>query len=100
MNPEATLDMDAMHAFEQALDALPEGYSTGTFEDRRWKATIKRSGDGRRVWLFAEDLAGDDIVSFNFYRLAADRVALKPCEMSTAKVTSFVHGYRPDAVRP
>jgi hypothetical protein len=59
-------------------------------------ATVKRAGDNRRVWLFAEDLAGTDIVSFNLYRLADGRPELKPCEMSSNKIIDFVLQFRPD----
>jgi hypothetical protein len=83
--------------FEQTLGRMPAGYREGVFQKRRWGATVKRSGDSRRVWLFAEDLAGTDIVSFNLYRMTDGRTALKPCEMSSTKVIDFVMQFRPDA---
>lgn len=43
-------------AFLEALAAIPTGYSEGDFNGRRWGATIKRSPDLKRIWLFAEDL--------------------------------------------
>jgi len=82
--------------FEVALAQLPAGYLEGNFKGRRWSATVKRSLDGRREWLFAEDLGGSDIVSFNLYRLENGRHTLRPCEMSQAKVVEFVIGFRPD----
>ncbi|MBB3558872.1 hypothetical protein FHX06_000169 [Rhizobium sp. BK512] len=84
-------------SFTHALALIPEGYSEGAFDNRRWGATVKRSPDGKRIWLYAEDLAGTDIVSFNFYLLAESGSTLKPCEMSSAKVIAFVLGYRPDS---
>ena len=84
-------------SFTHALALIPEGYSEGAFENRRWGATVKRSPDGKRIWLYAEDLAGTDIVSFNFCLLAESGSTLKPCEMSSAKVIAFVLGYRPDS---
>jgi hypothetical protein len=81
--------------FDEALARLRSGYSEGLFEGRRWGATVKRDADLRRIWLFAEDLAGKDIVSFNLYRLACGRLSLKPCEMSTRKVIAFVLGFAP-----
>ncbi|MBB3590581.1 hypothetical protein FHX08_000925 [Rhizobium sp. BK529] len=86
--------------FSQALALIPEGYSEGSFEAGRWGVTVKRSPDGKRIWLYAEDLAGSDIVSFNLYLLEASGSTLKPCEMSSAKVITFVHGYRPDKDQP
>ncbi len=83
-------------SFTHALALIPGGYSEGSFEAGRWGATLKRSPDGKRVWLYAEDLAGSDIVSFNLYLLEASGSTLKPCEMSSAKVIAFVLGYRAD----
>ncbi len=82
--------------FERALAAFPEGYVAGHFHGRRWGSTVKRSDDGRRVWLFAEELGGVEIVSFNLYLLSSDRTMLKPCEMASKKVTEFVIGFVPD----
>lgn len=76
-----------------ALAELPDGYVQGQFDRRLWGATIKRSADGKRVWLFAEELAGTEIVSFNLYRLKSGAGILKPCEMSSEKVIAFVLGF-------
>ncbi|PYE23506.1 hypothetical protein C8J32_107137 [Rhizobium sp. PP-CC-3A-592] len=84
-------------AFAQALAQLPSGYIEGAFEDRPWGATVRRSIDHRRVWLFARDLGGNDIVSFNLYRTASGGPVLKPCEMSSDKVIAFVIGFKPTA---
>ena len=82
--------------FDAAFKAMPEGYAEGAYEGRRFGVTVKRSEDGRRNSLFARELAGTDIVSFNLYRVASDPTSLKPCEMSTQKVVAFVLGFRPD----
>lgn len=55
--------------FDAAFAQLPEGYSEGAYEGRRFGVTVRRSGDGRRNSLFARELAGTDIVSFNLYRV-------------------------------
>lgn len=81
--------------FEQALTDLPDGFVEGQFDGRPWSVTIKRSADGRRNWLFGEELGGTDIVSFNYYRLNQSGATLKPCEMSSAKVIEFVLGFEP-----
>jgi hypothetical protein len=83
-------------AFERALEHLPDGYSQGVFDGRRWGVTVRRSPDLKRIWLYAEDLAGTDIISFNLYRLENSGTALKPCEMSSDKVVAFVLGYLRD----
>ncbi len=86
--------------FERALEAFPEGYVEDYFQGRRWRATVKRSDDGRRVWLFAEELGGEEIVSFNLYVVSGGRPALKSCEMSSQKVVHFVIGLQPDVRLP
>jgi hypothetical protein len=83
--------------FDGALRRLAEGYGEGVYEGRRYGVTVRRSADGRRNSLFARELAGTDIVSFNLYRTASDRALLKPCEMSSDKVVAFVLEFRPDA---
>ncbi|NNG71997.1 hypothetical protein HLI18_19085 [Rhizobium laguerreae] len=81
--------------FECALAKLPNGYVYGHFGKRPWGVTVKRSQDGKRTWLYGEELGGTDIVSFNLYRLAGRGSALNPCEMSSAKVIEFVLGFEP-----
>ncbi|MCQ1572721.1 hypothetical protein NFO65_18490 [Neorhizobium galegae] len=90
----STDEMD-LTEFEQALAQLPDGYLEGNFDGRRWGVTVRRSGDGRRLWLFGEELGGTDVVSFNRYLLDGDQSALKPCEMSSDKVIAFVLKFRP-----
>ncbi|MBY3098530.1 hypothetical protein HFO69_12545 [Rhizobium laguerreae] len=81
--------------FEHALAKLPDGYVDGYFGNRSWGVTVKRSEDGKRTWVYGEELSGTDIVSFNLYRLAGPGPTLKPCEMSSAKVIEFVLGFEP-----
>jgi len=89
--------MKSLAAFERALDQLTKGHQEGGFGGRRWGATVHKSKDGRRVWLFAEELGGREIVSFNLYRTNDSGSVLKPCEMSSEKVVEFVLHFRPDA---
>jgi len=85
--------------FKRALYLLADGYSQGMFDGRRWGVTVRRSPDKKRILLYAEDLAGTDIVSFNLYRLENSGIALKPCEISSEKVVAFVLGYLSDVCR-
>ncbi|MFA4938863.1 hypothetical protein [Brevundimonas sp.] len=82
--------------FDAAFARLANGYGEGDYDGRRFGLTVRRSGDGRRNSLFARELAGTDIVSFNLYRTGSDRTLLKPCEMSVEKVVAFVLGFRAD----
>lgn len=82
--------------FEIALARLPTGYLNGSFKGRTYGVTVARSEDGRRTSLFAEELGGRDVVSFNLYSLGSGEEALKPCEMSSEKVMDFVIGLTPE----
>ncbi len=84
--------MSAPDPFRTALNAIPEGHSLGLYLGRRWRVEKTTYTRGRRVKLYAHDLAGPDFVSLNLYHLAAGDV-LKPCEMAEAKVRAFVIGY-------
>ena len=86
-----------MDEFVERLRALPRGYSTGLIGDRRYGATIDLSPDGKRMKLFAEELGGNDHVSFNLYFTAGGKPVLKPCEMPQEKVIDFVLNYAPDS---
>ena len=46
--------------------------------------------NGRSQKLEAEELGGNDYISFNLYRLASGETLLKPCEMPAEKVIAFV----------
>lgn len=80
-------------AFLCKLAALPIGYSAGFFNSIRYGVTIKASPDGKRVWLFGEELGGTDRISFNLYHLRSGEFRLKPCEMPEEKALNFVMGY-------
>jgi uncharacterized protein YbjT (DUF2867 family) len=82
--------------FDAALAKLAEGYVEGVYQGRRYGVTVRRSADGRRNSLFARELGGTDIVSFNLYRTGSDRTLLKPCEMSSEKVVAFVLEFNPN----
>ena len=83
--------------FDAAFEKLAEGYSEGAYEGRRFGVIVRRSDDGSRNSLFARELAGTDVVSFNLYRFASGRTSLKPCEMSVKKVVAFVLDFRTDS---
>ncbi len=86
-----------MRTFLERFDALPEGYSEGRYQGRRYAATISLSSDGKRRKLYAEELGGRDHVSFNLFILETGAPLLKPCEMPAEKVIDFVCGFAPDA---
>ncbi|SPH23399.1 hypothetical protein DEA8626_02463 [Defluviimonas aquaemixtae] len=80
--------------FRAALDAIPESYSEGIFEGRRYRIEKAVLAEDRSVKLVARELGGRDYVSLNHYRLARGD-QLRPCEMLEAKVRAFVIGVKP-----
>ncbi|MFK3889198.1 hypothetical protein [Sphingomonas sp. NPDC079357] len=84
-------------AFLATLEDWPPGHGEGTYDGRRWGVTLAESADRRRLWLYGEELGGTLRISFNLYRLAGGRVALRPCEMPAATVIAFVLGYHAES---
>ena len=77
--------------FRRALDRIPEGYSEGCHDGRRYRVGKTVLAGGRSVKLVAWELGGPDYISLNLYHLTSgDR--LRPCEMAEAKVRDFVIG--------
>ncbi|QMU59506.1 MAG: hypothetical protein GKR98_15755 [Boseongicola sp.] len=74
--------MSADPAFVTAFDALPNGGYGGTYNGKRYRVVKTQMSGGRSQKLEAEELGGNDYISFNLYRLASGAVLLKPCEMS------------------
>ncbi|MFK0164905.1 hypothetical protein [Rhizobium sp. NPDC090279] len=98
-NDAAQLQPGELPAFGHALSQLPDGYMEGRFQGQPWGVTVRRSADGKRIWLYGEELGGTDVVSFNLYMLSGARLTLKPCEMSSSKIFDFVAGFRPIPMR-
>ena len=82
-------------AFLDALDRLPRHYTEGLYQGRSYGTTVAEVAKGREIKLYAEELGGTDLVSFNLYRLSDGLTRLKPCEMTAEKVADFVLGYEP-----
>jgi hypothetical protein len=77
--------------FRTAFDAIPEGYSEGLYNGRRWRITKSVGAGGKGAKLQAHELGGTGFVSLNLYALTKGD-SLKPCEMSVAHVRAFVTG--------
>jgi hypothetical protein len=71
------------------IDRLPEGYSEGLYQDRKYGISKKTFNQGKSSKVFAKELGGNDFISLNFYQ-TAKKDLLKPCEMPTAKVIAFL----------
>ena len=77
--------------FVDAYEALPVGDFYLRYKGRRYIAMRTVSDDGKRGWLYAHEMGGNDHISFNFYKLSRSN-RLKPCEMPVQKVIDFVLG--------
>ena len=71
------------------IDALPDGWSEVTYGGHRYGLTKITHAGGRSSSVYADQLAGSDVISANVYRTDAGDV-LKPCEMPAAKVLDFL----------
>lgn len=83
------MDNEKTTAFNNRLVELPVGHFTGKYRGKKYGVTLRRPAPGI-IKLFAEELGGSDIVSFNHYFLSSNGWQLKPCEMNSAKVIDFV----------
>ncbi len=84
--------MSTLADFVAAFDALPTGGYGGSYGGRRYRISKSVMASGRSQKLEAEELGGNDYISFNLYRLASGQALLKPCEMAEDKVVAFVMG--------
>ncbi|MEL7149491.1 MAG: hypothetical protein AAFX07_14720 [Pseudomonadota bacterium] len=82
--------------FVVAFDSLPIGGYGGTYNGKRYRLNKTIMATGRSQKLEAEELGGNDYISFNLYRLASGESLLKPCEMPAEKVIDFVRNVVPD----
>ncbi|WP_206422610.1 hypothetical protein [Nocardioides pantholopis] len=73
---------------------LPLGWSEVEYAGRRYGLSRTVQVGGRSEKVYAEELGGSDVVSANLYRPRQGPAVLRPCEMSAAKVTSFLAGLR------
>lgn len=85
-NPTGDLSLTAL------VDRVPEGWTAVTFHSRRYGLSRTSRAGGRSISVYAEELGGPDVVSTNVYRTATEEL-LRPCEMSAAKVLTFLRGW-------
>ncbi len=72
---------------------IPQGWSVAQYRGRRYGVTRTVHAGGRAQKIYAEELAGRDVVSANLYGDAE----LRPCEMPTEKVLDFLRTAVPPA---
>nr|WP_321232240.1 peptide methionine sulfoxide reductase [uncultured Psychroserpens sp.] len=72
---------------------LPKGYSEVIFQNKKYGITRTDFNKGKSIKVFAEELAGNDFISLNYY-ITSDKELLKPCEMPEEKVIRFLNDYK------
>ncbi len=93
LNKMSDLDSN-FEVFLLALSKLESGYHIGYFDDKRYGVSVSRPAKEKIIKLYAEELGGLDIVSFNIFMTKDKGAILKPCEMSSEKVIDFVVDFK------
>lgn len=75
------------------IKELPLGYSEVLYRDKKYGVTRSEHNQGKSTKLYAEELGGNDFISFNYY-LTSHKEILKPCEMPEEKVVHFLNNYK------
>ena len=71
------------------INAIPTGYSLAYFQKKKYGLSKTIFNHGYSIKIYAEELAGNDYISLNFY-ITRHREHLKPCEMPVQKVIKFL----------
>lgn len=71
---------------------IPLGASEIWMNEKKYLVTRKDFNGGKSTKVFAQELGGNDFISFNFY-LTKQGEQLKPCEMPAQKVLDFIKLY-------
>lgn len=73
----------------ETIQKLPEGYSEGKYQNRKYGITKETFAKGKSFKVFAKELGDNDFISLNYYRTSHEDF-LKPCEMPKEKVIAFL----------
>lgn len=73
----------------QLIQKIPEGYSKGIYNAKKYSITKESFNDGRSYKIYGKELRGNDFISLNYY-ITKHNEHLKPCEMSEQKVIHFL----------
>ena len=75
------------------IKAIPLGYSTVLCYGKKYALSRSDFNKGRSIKVYAEELGGKDLISFNFY-ISEKGEKLNPCEMPAEKVMNFLNNYQ------
>lgn len=71
------------------IEKLPEGYSEGIYNSKKYGITKTTFNKGRSFKIYGEAHGDTDFISLNYY-ITKKKNLLKPCEMSKQKVVHFL----------
>ncbi|MDW3647749.1 MAG: peptide methionine sulfoxide reductase [Bacteroidia bacterium] len=71
------------------IQRIPAGYSEAFYKGKKYGLSKEIFNQGKSFKIFAEELGGNDFISFNYY-LSSKKEYLKPCEMPAEKVIAFL----------
>lgn len=71
------------------IEKLPEGYSEGIYQIKKYGITKSVFNSGKSFKIYAEELQGNNFISLNYY-VTSSKELLKPCEMPERKVIDFL----------
>lgn len=71
------------------INNIPDGYSEGTYNNRKYSITKEIFNNGKSFKIFGKELQGNDFISLNYY-ITSKKELLKPCEMPQEKVIHFL----------
>ncbi|MEM1123995.1 MAG: peptide methionine sulfoxide reductase [Bacteroidota bacterium] len=71
------------------IQKIPLGSTEVYFNGKKYLVTRQDFNNGKSTKVYAEELGGNDFISFNFY-VTSKGAQLKPCEMPKEKVLNFL----------
>lgn len=80
--------MKTENNLKSLIDKIELGYSELPYNGKKYGVSRKDFNSGNSIKVYAEELGGNDFISFNYYE--TDEAFLKPCEMPEEKVMKFL----------
>lgn len=77
---------------KELINRIPSGISYVQYKEQKYSLTRTDFNDGRSTKVFAEELGGNDFISFNYYETSSGE-QFKPCEMKEEKVIDFLQHF-------
>ncbi len=85
------MNKEQSEQIKRQVETIPLGYSLVVFQGKKYGLSRTDFNSGKSKKIFAEELGGNDFISFNCY--FTQTLQLRPCEMSENKVIDFVMNF-------